>query len=150
MSEIVAAIARVSAIVRGIAQGSARQTDGVELVDRAIARIDDASRQNAALVQHGTEAAHSLEMQAALLVDSVAVFRLNSQDNEVRGPHSAASTAKPLRAARASRLPLRQLRRNSTCQGTEGLKYIFSRLTGSSDERNATASRRRFLQPLHP
>jgi methyl-accepting chemotaxis protein len=78
MTEIVAAIARVSTIVRGIAQGSAKQTDGVELVDRAIARIDNASRENASLVQNATQAAHSLEAQAGLLVDSVAVFRLNS------------------------------------------------------------------------
>ena len=97
MTEIVAAIARVSAIVRGIAQGSARQTDGVELVDRAIARIDNASRQNAALVQNATEAAHSLEMQAGLLVDSVAVFRLNSE-NDVRVSPVALSDTKPLRA----------------------------------------------------
>ncbi len=99
MSEIVAAIARVSAIVRGIAQGSAKQTDGVELVDRAIARIDSASRQNAALVQLATEAAHSLEMQAALLVDSVAVFRLNAPSSETGGAHLVSPDTRPLRAA---------------------------------------------------
>jgi methyl-accepting chemotaxis protein len=101
MADIVAAIARVSAIVRGIAQGSARQTEGVELVDRAIARIDNASRQNAALVQHATEAAHSLEMQAALLVDSVAVFRLNAQSSELPSSPGVSLNTKPMRAARS-------------------------------------------------
>jgi methyl-accepting chemotaxis protein len=83
MTDIVAAIERVSTIVRGIAQASANQTAGVERVDHAIAQIDDASRQNAALVQHAAEAAHSLETQAAFLVESVAVFRLNAQRCEL-------------------------------------------------------------------
>ena len=73
------AIARVSTIVRGISQASIKQTAGVERIDKAISQIDDASRQNASLVQHATAAARSLEEQAAVLVDSVAVFRLNPE-----------------------------------------------------------------------
>jgi methyl-accepting chemotaxis protein len=79
MADIVAAIARVSTIVRGISQASINQTAGVERIDKAISQIDDASRQNASLVQHATAAARSLEEQVAVLVDSVAVFRLNPE-----------------------------------------------------------------------
>jgi methyl-accepting chemotaxis protein len=93
MSEIVAAIESVSAIVREISQASANQTSGVERVDQAITQIDDATRQNASLVQHASEAAHSLEQQAALLVDAVAVFRLRASGDDAGAPRLSARVA---------------------------------------------------------
>ena len=81
MGDIVAAIERVSVIVREIAQASANQTSGVEQVDKAIAQIDDATRQNAGLVQQAADSARLLEQQAAFLVDSVAVFRLQDSSH---------------------------------------------------------------------
>jgi methyl-accepting chemotaxis protein len=95
MSDIVAAVDRVSAIVREIAQASASQTAGVERVDQAITQIDDATRQNTALVQNAAEAARSLENQAAFLVDSVAVFRLNSGRSEPPAARRADSSRSP-------------------------------------------------------
>jgi methyl-accepting chemotaxis protein len=96
MGDIVAAIGRVSSIVREIAQASANQTAGVERVDQAITQIDDATRQNTSLVQNAAEAARSLENHAAFLVDSVAVFRLNSERNEppaAQRPESSRSSS---------------------------------------------------------
>jgi len=80
MDEIVAAIGRVTSTVREIAEASADQTKGVESVDRSIAQIDEATRQNMQRVQEATSAARGLEQQAAFLVDSVSVFRLNAGD----------------------------------------------------------------------
>jgi len=95
MGDIVAAIERVSSIVREIAQASASQTAGVERVDQAITQIDDATRQNTSLVQNAAEAAHSLENHAAFLVDSVAVFRLNSERSEPPAAQRANSSRSP-------------------------------------------------------
>jgi methyl-accepting chemotaxis protein len=95
MGDIVAAIGRVSSIVREIAQASANQTAGVERVDQAITQIDDATRQNTSLVQNAAEAARSLENHAAFLVDSVAVFRLNSERSEPPAAQSAESSRSP-------------------------------------------------------
>jgi len=95
MGDIVAAIGRVSSIVREIAQASANQTAGVERVDQAITQIDDATRQNTSLVQNAAEAAHSLENHAAFLVDSVAVFRLNSERSEPPAAQRANSSRSP-------------------------------------------------------
>ena len=78
MTEIVAAIGRVTAIVRDIAEASVTQTQGVEDVDRSIAQIDDATRQNMQRVQEAASAARDLEQHAAFLVDAVAVFQLNA------------------------------------------------------------------------
>ncbi|EGD20216.1 methyl-accepting chemotaxis protein (MCP) [Xanthomonas hortorum ATCC 19865] len=42
--------------------------------------MDETTQQNAALVEEATAAARSMEDQAAQLVDAVAVFRLEQQD----------------------------------------------------------------------
>ncbi len=80
MSEIVASIGRVSTIVREIAEASQHQTSGVEQVDRAITQVDEATRQNLELVDNASGAADSLKEQAAFLVDSMNVFRLQRDD----------------------------------------------------------------------
>ncbi|GEM_PF-2744458 len=77
MGEIVGAIGRVSGIVRSIAEAAVGQAAGVEQVDRSVAQIDEATRQNAALVESAAASARSLASQAALLVDAVAVFQLH-------------------------------------------------------------------------
>jgi methyl-accepting chemotaxis protein len=99
MDEIVAAIGRVTSMVREIAEASVDQTKGVENVDRSIAQIDEATRQNMQRVQEAASAARGLEQQAAFLVDSVAVFRLNAGD-AVRAGAPPASPPRPHDQAR--------------------------------------------------
>jgi len=97
MGDIVAAIERVSGIVRDIAEGAASQAAGVEQVDRSVAQIDEATRLNARLVEDAASSARSLEEQAAFLVDAMAVFRLVGE-HERAPATSAAAAAAPARA----------------------------------------------------
>jgi methyl-accepting chemotaxis protein len=76
MQEIVAAIGRVSAIVAEIAAASKEQSTGVSQVCDAVTGMDQATQQNAALVEQSAAAAESLNQQAQQLVQAVAVFRL--------------------------------------------------------------------------
>jgi methyl-accepting chemotaxis protein len=76
MQEIVAAIGRVSAIVAEIASASKEQSSGVSQVCDAVTGMDQATQQNAALVEESAAAAESLNQQAQQLVQAVAVFRL--------------------------------------------------------------------------
>ncbi len=76
MSEIVAEIRRVSEIVGEISVASAEQSDGVLQVGQAVSQMDQATQQNAALVEEGAAAAASLRDQARRLETSVAVFRV--------------------------------------------------------------------------
>ncbi len=76
MGEIVAAIKRVSDIVGEISAASVEQSASVARVGESVSQMDEATQQNAALVEESAAAAESLKLQAHQLVDAVAVFRL--------------------------------------------------------------------------
>jgi len=75
MTEIVKAIARVSAIMSEIASAAIEQSSGIDQVNVAVAQMDEVTQQNAALVEQAAAAAGSLEDQARRLTAAVAVFR---------------------------------------------------------------------------
>jgi methyl-accepting chemotaxis protein len=76
MQEIVSAIGRVSAIVGEISSASHEQSAGVTQVCNSVSQMDQATQQNAALVEQSAAAAEGLKQQAQQLVQAVAVFRL--------------------------------------------------------------------------
>ena len=78
MTEIVTSIARVTDIMGEISAASSEQSDGVGQISQAIAQMDQATQQNAALVEESAAAAQSLQQQAAELVAAVSQFRLTA------------------------------------------------------------------------
>ena len=76
MEEIVTSVRRVTDIMAEITHASAEQSVGIEQVNGAIGQMDEATRQNAALVQQASAAAASLELEAEQLTTMVSVFRL--------------------------------------------------------------------------
>ena len=78
MAEIVGSIRQVTDIMGEISAASTEQSDGVAQVGNAVTQMDQATQQNAALVEESAAAASSLKSQAQLLVEAVAVFRLAS------------------------------------------------------------------------
>ncbi len=76
MSEVVRAIRRVTDIMGEISAASTEQSQGVAQVGEAVMQMDQATQQNAALVEESAAAAGSLNGQAMQLVNAVAVFRL--------------------------------------------------------------------------
>jgi methyl-accepting chemotaxis protein-1 (serine sensor receptor) len=76
MTEIVASIERVTAIMGEISAATSEQSTGVSQVGEAVAQMDKATQQNSALVEESAAAAESLKGQAQSLVQAVAVFRL--------------------------------------------------------------------------
>ncbi|WP_372184398.1 methyl-accepting chemotaxis protein [Xanthomonas axonopodis] len=91
MSEIVASVQRVTDIMGEISAASQEQSSGIEQVNLTVTQMDEATQQNAALVEEATAAARAMEEQAGQLTEAVAVFRLN---HAVK-PVLAASTGKP-------------------------------------------------------
>ena len=81
MSEIVAAIRRVTDIMGEISAASSEQSAGVAQVGDAITQMDQATQQNAALVEQSAAAAQSLQQQARAMVASVSVFRTAPGDS---------------------------------------------------------------------
>ena len=110
MTEIVTSIARVTDIMGEISAASTEQSTGVGQIGEAIAQMDQATQQNAALVEESAAAAESLRDQAQQLVQVVSVFVLDGAARVAAAPtpRPAASVkalaATPVRtAARAVR-----------------------------------------------
>ena len=76
MPEVVASIRRVTDIVAKINAASSEQSTGVAQIGEAVSQMDQATQQNAALVEESAAAAESLRGHAHKLVDKVAVFQL--------------------------------------------------------------------------
>ena len=78
MQNIVDSVRRVSNIIGEISVASREQESGIEQVNQAIAQIDSATQQNAALVEQAAAAAGAMEEQAGGLARAVSVFQLGA------------------------------------------------------------------------
>lgn len=76
MHEVVGSVRRVTDLIGEISGASIEQSHGIEQVNHTITQIDEATQQNAALVEEATAAARSMEDQAAGLAQLVAHFQL--------------------------------------------------------------------------
>lgn len=82
MGNVVSAIGNVTHIMQGISGALREQTEGVKQVSDALARIDQNTQQNAAMVQEGAAAAGSLQTQSERMVETMSVFKLPSSGGE--------------------------------------------------------------------
>ena len=127
MTEVVASIKRVTDIMGEISAASSEQSAGVAQVGEAITQMDQATQQNAALVEQSATAAEGLKQQALKLVQAVAVFKLADslqprlasagvptqveasppswQDTERRSPNRAKNITRPPFGAKAKGRP---------------------------------------------
>ena len=77
MSDIVASVQRVGAVIAEISQAAGEQTAGIEQINSAVAQLDHVTQQNAALVEQSAAAADSMREQTARLAQAVGAFRLH-------------------------------------------------------------------------
>jgi methyl-accepting chemotaxis protein len=75
MAEILASVKRVTDIMGEISAASAEQSSGIEQVSATVTHMDEATQQNAALVEEATAAARTLAAQANALGEAVAKFK---------------------------------------------------------------------------
>ncbi|MCD2515818.1 methyl-accepting chemotaxis protein [Massilia sp. G4R7] len=102
MDQVVGAIARVTDIMAEISSASQEQIHGIDQVNQAIGLMDEATQQNAALVEESAAAAGSLQDQAARLAGLVNVFRLDARNGSggSAAPAAPRALALPAKAAR--------------------------------------------------
>ncbi|TXI98220.1 MAG: chemotaxis protein [Aquabacterium sp.] len=79
IGEVVEQVRRVSALVSEITVSSSEQNDGVGQINLAITRLDQATQQNASMVEQTAAAAERLRQQSDELVAAMAVFRVSAQ-----------------------------------------------------------------------
>jgi methyl-accepting chemotaxis protein len=77
LTEIVAAIKKVSDIVAEIAAASREQASGLDQVNTAVGSMDEVTQRNGALVEETTASAQALASQATELTRLVAFFRVS-------------------------------------------------------------------------
>ncbi|MBX9913649.1 MAG: MCP four helix bundle domain-containing protein [Pseudomonadaceae bacterium] len=121
MGEIVVAIKRVTDIMSEIAAASSEQSTGIEEVNGAVSQMDEMTQQNAALVEQAAAAAESMQEQASVLSQAVAVFKFdnagasNSHAPRLSQSHASASGASraPAPSAARAKPPTKSLPRPS-------------------------------------
>ena len=109
MNEVVSSIRRVTDIMGEISAASSEQSQGVAQVGEAITLMDQATQQNAALVEEMAAAASSLKTQAQQMVEAVSVFKLGA----LEVPHTVTPQPAPTRASQPNKLPFKGTERRS-------------------------------------
>jgi methyl-accepting chemotaxis protein len=94
MTEVVGSIKRLTDIMAEISAANTEQTAGFDQVGQAVSQMDQATQQNAALVEEMAAATGSLNSQANDLVQIVAIFQLGNNQ-------AGAGLSKPLRTMQA-------------------------------------------------
>ncbi|AVT02930.1 methyl-accepting chemotaxis protein [Paracidovorax avenae] len=78
MGEVVESVQQVARLIQEIASANQEQAAGIDQVNQAVNHMDQATQQNAALVEEATAAAQSLTTQASRLEQLVGVFRITA------------------------------------------------------------------------
>jgi methyl-accepting chemotaxis protein len=76
MADIVASVQKVTDHLREISAAASEQSSGILQVNQAVAQLDNATQQNAALVEQATGASDLLHEQASRLAEVVGQFQL--------------------------------------------------------------------------
>ena len=92
MHEIVEGVSRVQRLVSEIHGAMAEQSVGISQIDRSVSEMDQATQQNAALVEQSAAASAMLSDQAGALAGTVALFKLRG-DAHGAAPRMAALPA---------------------------------------------------------
>ncbi len=85
LTEIVAAVRKVTDIVAEIASACREQSSGIEQVNKAIMRMDETTQQNAALVEEAAAASEAIVREAHALNDMIARYKVGTAAAASRG-----------------------------------------------------------------
>jgi methyl-accepting chemotaxis protein len=81
MAEIVGAVRQVADLIAQIDVAGREQSDGIESINDAVARIDRTTQANAALVKDAAQTAANLQERAVALMKGVAQFQLGDREH---------------------------------------------------------------------
>jgi len=104
MQQVVSSIQRVTDIMAEISAASREQSEGVSQIGEAVQNMDQATQQNAALVEEMAAAASSLNNQAADLVQTVSVFKIDGRS--AGAAFTASAPAPAYKAPAPARAPI--------------------------------------------
>jgi methyl-accepting chemotaxis protein len=125
MQEIVDAIKSVSTLMSEIATASEEQSSGIDQINKAVSQMEQVTQQNASLVEEAAAASESMKEQAASLVRTVDIFKLDGVGASARVRHDAAlPQAQRIKAAvPVSALPGRKPVARPVAQGDDWTEF---------------------------
>ena len=97
ITRMVNEVRKVTDLVGEITVSSREQSEGVGQINAAVSQLDQATQQNAALVEQTAAAAESMRMQTAKLAEAVAAFRVDG-GAPLSAPRPGPAAANPHRA----------------------------------------------------
>ena len=101
IGQMVNEVRKVTDLVGEITVSSREQSEGVGQINTAVSQLDQATQQNAALVEQTAAAAESMRMQTAKLNEAVAAFRVDSTAPRAT-PGAHKPVPRPAMAAKAA------------------------------------------------
>ncbi|GGC85872.1 methyl-accepting chemotaxis protein [Undibacterium terreum] len=107
MGEIVTSIQQVTDIMAEILAASHEQTVGIEQINEAILQLDDATQQNAALVEEAAAAANSLQGQADNLARLVSTFKIGHLHTGTENVNAVLMQSSVIRIGAKALLPIK-------------------------------------------
>ena len=81
---IMAGVKEVADIIGDISMASQEQATGIDMVNKSVIQMEEATQQNAALVEQVSATAESMKEQSNELNSLVKFFYVNDQDNEIK------------------------------------------------------------------
>ena len=82
LEQIVSAVANVTEIVSEISAASGKQANSIEVVNRAVAQMEQITKQNSALVDEATTSSRTMGAEARKLKEKTAFFTVDAGDDE--------------------------------------------------------------------
>jgi methyl-accepting chemotaxis protein len=94
LERIMVEVTEINAVVSEIAAGAKEQSIGLQEINTGVSQMDQATQQNAAIVEETTAASHSLARESEKLLDLVGGFE-TGQEPVAEPPHREARHAAP-------------------------------------------------------
>jgi len=92
LEEILRQVADINTNVTAIVEGSREQATGLKEINQAINTMDQATQQNAAMVEESTAASHKLASEAEILRSLLSQFRLGNEAQQRSAPRQIHSS----------------------------------------------------------
>ena len=99
LRRILEQVDEINKVVTDIAAGAHEQATGLAQVNTAINQMDQATQQNAAMVEQSTAASHSLTQESNALADLIAQFNVGSKSRAAQARPAAQTARTELRVA---------------------------------------------------
>ncbi|HJO36051.1 MAG: methyl-accepting chemotaxis protein [Pseudomonadota bacterium] len=137
LAGFVSTVREVSGTVSEISAASREQASGIEQINTAVARMDEMTQQNAALVEEGTAASETIGREAELLRRLIAFFNVSGDRAAPAGgdPGDEGEGLLPMDGGRAGmRAERRRKGRPWSGRGEAGGAAPVARAVGADDE----------------